>query len=131
MSRVNPQNLLCLFGLRHGNHEPHNSAGQKPAAEAPPVPPVPPVGKEFAISEKPSAAPAAQPIPGATELPVAEPAGGAPAPAATAGAPAPAQPAGPGPAQPPAAPPPPPPEPPKPKEVDPLAEILGAPTKKL
>jgi len=115
---------------------PQAPGGAGAAAPGPPVPPGPagpPVGKEFSVSEKPSGAPSVQPIPGATELPVAEPASGA----APAGAPAigalapPAPPGGPAPA--PAAPvaPPPPPEPPKPKEVDPLAEILGVPTRKL
>jgi hypothetical protein len=106
--------------------------GAAPAEPA--VPPVPPIGKEFSVSEKPAGAPATRPIPGASELPVAEPAAGTapPAGAAPAGPAAPGAPApgpAPAPAQPPS--PPPPAEPPKPKEVDPLAEIMGAPTKKL
>ena len=102
------------------------------ATGTPQPPPVPPIGKEFAVSEKPSAGPAAPPMPAASELPVAEPATGAPAPPAPAGPLPPSVPAaGPAPAPLPAAPPPPPPEPPKPKEVDPLAEIMGAPTRKL
>jgi hypothetical protein len=99
-----------------------------PAAGAPPAPPVPPVGKEFAVSEKPGATPAVPAIPGATELPVAEPAG-APAAPAPAGAPPAGASIAPAPAT--SAAPLAPPEPPKPKELDPLAEILGAPTKKL
>ena len=101
-----------------------------PPAAVPAVPGAPPVGQEFAVSEKPAAA---QPtaIPGATELPVAEPAPGQPAAAPGARPPVPAAPgAPPAPAQPPV-PQPPPPEPEKPKELDPLAEILGAPTRKV
>ena len=104
------------------------------ATGPPPPPPVPPVGKEFAVSEKPAAAFAPPPIIGASELPVAEPAAGGapPAPPVPAGpAPPAVAAAAPAPALAPAAPPPPPPEPPKPKEVDPLAEIMGAPTRKL
>jgi hypothetical protein len=106
------------------------AATASPAGPGPPAGPAR-VGGEFAVSEKPVTTPVAS-IPGATELPVAEPAAGpappaaAPTAAPTASAPG----AAPAPARQPA-PPTPPPEPPKPKEVDPLAEILGTPTRKV
>jgi len=99
------------------------AAPAAPAAPAPQPAPTAKLGDEFGVSEK-TGAPSPLNLPGAsespTELPTAEPPGGAepPKPAAPAAPPEP-------PAEPEK-----PPEPPKPVEVDPLAEIMGGPTKK-
>ena len=96
------------------------------------------LGDEFIVSEKPLSAqpgtmPAATEVP--AQLPVAEPVApfGAPAADVTSGQAPPAAPAGgvPAAAGPPAPPAPAPAPPPEPEEPDPLAEILGHPTKKL
>jgi len=101
-------------------------------------PPAARLGDEFIVSEKPLSAqpgtmPAATEVP--AQLPVAEPVApfGAPAADVTSGQAPPAAPAGgvPAAAGPPAPPAPAPAPPPEPEEPDPLAEILGHPTKKL
>ncbi|MGQ9583605.1 MAG: right-handed parallel beta-helix repeat-containing protein [Thermoplasmatota archaeon] len=129
---------------------PPAGAPPAPAAQAPAVPPAPPTGaapgaadrQRILISEKPSAEPF-KPLPAPTEVPVPvteekpAPAPSAPpaqpvGPAAAAPAPPAAEPGGAAPSAPAARPPEPqPPAGPRPEELDPLAEILGAPTKKL
>jgi parallel beta-helix repeat protein len=118
----------------HGAHPTGASAGP-PAQPAEPLPAAR-LGDEFIVSEKPLSVqsgtmPAATEVP--AQLPVAEPVGPAGGPAGDiSAAPGPAAPAGgqpapvvqPAPAGQPAA-------PPKPEEPDPLAEILGHPTKKI
>jgi hypothetical protein len=118
----------------HGTH-PQGAPAGPPARPAEPLPAAS-LGDEFIVSEKPLSVqsgtmPAATEVP--AQLPVAEPSGTAGGPAGdTSAAPGPAAPAGgqpapvvhQAPAGQPAA-------PPKPEEPDPLAEILGHPTKKI
>ena len=128
---------------KEGREPQKHGAPPPPAPAAPPAqpagqPPAAKLGDEFIVSEKtvsalPGTMPAATEVP--AQLPVAEPVAAAPAAAADV-TPGPAPTPGPAgeptaPAGPPAQPAPAPAPPPKPEEPDPLAEILGHPTKKL